>query len=172
MLLAAFYQIALKSAPYRARPLRDPRRCAVFDRGCGDHVLAPLTPLMWVGTEPELGRGLRCERCQDRRPPKQAIQNPLKPLGRELLEEIRWELQRAHLLQLGDLAEHVFKGRPSEIALAKRNGVYRGRQRGTTKANPPRARALRVHSLTVPEIAKALDVSTRTVFRYLAGVDA
>lgn len=58
------------------------------------------------------------------------------------------------------------------IALAKRNGVYRGRQRGTTKANPTRARALRVHSLTVPEIAKALDVSTRTVFRYLAGVDA
>ena len=53
-------------------------------------------------------------------------------------------------------------------AVAKRKGVYRGRVRGTTKAKPARARALRDRGLTAPEIANALKVSPRTVFRYLA----
>jgi len=52
--------------------------------------------------------------------------------------------------------------------VAKARGVYRGRQRGTTKARPERARALRERGLTLPEIAKALGVSERTVFRYLS----
>jgi len=54
------------------------------------------------------------------------------------------------------------------IAVAKRRGVYRGRVKGTTKAKPPRARTLRARGLTTPEIANALHVSVRTVFRYLA----
>jgi DNA invertase Pin-like site-specific DNA recombinase len=54
------------------------------------------------------------------------------------------------------------------IAVAKRRGVYRGRQKGTTKARPRRATVLRRQGLTVPEIANALQVSQRTVFRYLA----
>jgi hypothetical protein len=45
-----------------------------------------------------------------------------------------------------------------------------GRLQGTTKAHPPRAQALRARGCTVPEIATALGVSPRTVFRYLATV--
>jgi DNA invertase Pin-like site-specific DNA recombinase len=54
------------------------------------------------------------------------------------------------------------------IAVAKRRGVYRGRQKGTTKARPRRANVLRSQGLTVPEIAHALQISERTVCRYLA----
>ncbi len=58
------------------------------------------------------------------------------------------------------------------IAAAKKRGVYRGRQKGTTKARPRRAIVLRNLSLTVPEIANALQVSERTIFRYLAAARA
>lgn len=57
------------------------------------------------------------------------------------------------------------------IAVARRNGVYKGRKRGTTKAKPARATALRKRGLAVPEIANALNVSNRTVFRYLSEND-
>lgn len=53
------------------------------------------------------------------------------------------------------------------IELAKASGVYRGRRKGTTKAKPTRAHELRAQELTIPEIANALGVSQRTVFRYL-----
>jgi DNA invertase Pin-like site-specific DNA recombinase len=53
------------------------------------------------------------------------------------------------------------------IALAKKAGVYRGRKAGTTKGRPARARELRDKGMLAPEIAAALRVSTRTVFRYL-----
>lgn len=56
------------------------------------------------------------------------------------------------------------------IAVAKSRGVYRGRLKGTTKAKPARARELRSRGLTGPEIANALGISKRTVFRYLAKV--
>jgi DNA invertase Pin-like site-specific DNA recombinase len=56
------------------------------------------------------------------------------------------------------------------IVVAKQNGVYRGHLLGTTKTHPPRAQALRARGYTVPEIATALGVSPRTVFRYLAAV--
>lgn len=55
------------------------------------------------------------------------------------------------------------------IAEAKERGVYRGRQPGSTKALPGRARDLRDRGLSVQEIAKALGISRRTTFRYLAG---
>jgi DNA invertase Pin-like site-specific DNA recombinase len=51
------------------------------------------------------------------------------------------------------------------IAVAKERGVYRGRQRGTTKAPARRAHELRGHGLTVQEIATALGVSRRTAGR-------
>ncbi len=54
------------------------------------------------------------------------------------------------------------------ITAAQDRGVYRGRQKGTTKARPRRAVALRSLGLTVPEIAHPLQVSERTIFRYLA----
>jgi len=55
------------------------------------------------------------------------------------------------------------------IRLAKEKGVYQGRQKGTTKAQPQRARQLLQRGLNAAEIANALGVSQRTVFRYLAG---
>lgn len=54
------------------------------------------------------------------------------------------------------------------IRLAKEAGVYHGRRQGTTKAQPQRARQLHQRGLNPAEIAKALGVSERTVFRYLA----
>lgn len=54
------------------------------------------------------------------------------------------------------------------IAVAKRHGLYTGRRAGTTKAKPARAKALHQQGLTATEIAHALAVSPRTVFRYLA----
>jgi DNA invertase Pin-like site-specific DNA recombinase len=54
------------------------------------------------------------------------------------------------------------------IAVAKKQEVYRGRQPGTTKAPPRRAKELRNRGLTVQEIATALGVSRRTASRYLA----
>ncbi len=54
------------------------------------------------------------------------------------------------------------------MAAAKARGVYRGRRKGTTKAQPQRAHTLRQAGLTVPEIARALGIGERTAFRYLA----
>jgi DNA invertase Pin-like site-specific DNA recombinase len=54
------------------------------------------------------------------------------------------------------------------IAVAKRKGRYHGRTKGTTKAQPTRARLLYDRGFTVGEIRQALQVSRRTVYRYLA----
>ena len=54
------------------------------------------------------------------------------------------------------------------IVVAKREGSYRGQKSGATKANPARARALRSRSLSTTEIANALTISPRAVFRYPA----
>jgi DNA invertase Pin-like site-specific DNA recombinase len=69
------------------------------------------------------------------------------------LAEIEWEYRRER--------------QAAGIAVAKARGVYRGRRPGTTKAQPQRAQTLRQRGLTVVEIATALGVSDRTVFRYL-----
>ena len=81
------------------------------------------------------------------------------PVGRMVasvlfgLAEIKWEYRRER--------------QAAGIAAAKSRGVYRGWQKGTTKAVPQRAQTLRQRGLTVLEIATALGVSERSVFRYL-----
>ena len=69
------------------------------------------------------------------------------------LAEIEWEYRKER--------------QAAGIAAAKRNGVYQGRQPGTTKGQPDRARELQAKGLTSREIAQALGISPRTVFRYL-----
>jgi DNA invertase Pin-like site-specific DNA recombinase len=63
--------------------------------------------------------------------------------------------------------QHAKERQAAGIAVAKQRGVYTGRQRGTTKAVPARARALRAQGLTVREIAQALGVKERTAYYYL-----
>ena len=64
--------------------------------------------------------------------------------------------------------QHVKERQAIGIALARKRGVYSGRQSGTTKALPSRARTLKKQGLTIVEIAKALGVKERTVYNYLA----
>lgn len=58
------------------------------------------------------------------------------------------------------------------IRVARTRGIYQGRKSGTTKAIPKRALELRNRGLKIPEIANALNVSERSVFRYLCQSDA
>jgi DNA invertase Pin-like site-specific DNA recombinase len=53
------------------------------------------------------------------------------------------------------------------IEVARKRGVFLGRQQGTTKAKPERAVELRQRGLKPAEIAQALGTSERTVQRYL-----
>jgi DNA invertase Pin-like site-specific DNA recombinase len=73
------------------------------------------------------------------------------------LAEIEWEYRKER--------------QAAGIAVAKRDGVYRGRTQGTTKGQPNRARELQAKGLRAPEIAQALGVSLRTIFRYLQAID-
>lgn len=53
------------------------------------------------------------------------------------------------------------------INVAREHGVYRGRSKGTFKATPNRATELKNRGLSSKEIANALGISERSVFRYL-----
>ena len=53
------------------------------------------------------------------------------------------------------------------IAEAKRRGIYIGRKKGSTKADPERARYLKQQGFTIREIRNALNASRSTVQRYL-----
>lgn len=64
--------------------------------------------------------------------------------------------------------QHTKERQAAGIAVAKAKGVYAGRKKGTTKAKPERAKDLQDQGLSPKEIASALNVSERTVFRYLA----
>lgn len=55
------------------------------------------------------------------------------------------------------------------IAVARERGVYKGRKPGSRKASPERARELAAKGNKVPEIARFLGVSERSVSRYLNG---
>lgn len=63
--------------------------------------------------------------------------------------------------------QHSKERQAAGIAVAKSKGTYKGRKKGTTKANPKRARELKAQGLKEKEIANALSVTERTVFRYL-----
>ncbi len=69
------------------------------------------------------------------------------------LSEIEWEYRKER--------------QQSGIAVAKKKNIYKGRKAGTTKSKPDRAKELKAKGLNAPEIATALGVSERTVFRYL-----
>jgi DNA invertase Pin-like site-specific DNA recombinase len=69
------------------------------------------------------------------------------------LSEIEWEYRKER--------------QQAGIAVAKKKGVYKGRKAGTTKGKPERAKELKAKGLAPAEIATALGVSERTVFRYL-----
>jgi predicted transposase YdaD len=56
----------------------------------------------------------------------------------------------------------------TNIPVATRKSVYRGRKKGTTKGEPEGAKVLRAKGLKVSKIAQAMGTSRRTVQRYLA----
>jgi DNA invertase Pin-like site-specific DNA recombinase len=74
----------------------------------------------------------------------------------------------ALLLGLAEIEWEYRKERQAAgIEVAKKKGVYKGRAKGTTKSKPDRAQELKAKGLTAAEIATALGVSQRTVFRYI-----
>jgi DNA invertase Pin-like site-specific DNA recombinase len=76
----------------------------------------------------------------------------------------------ALLLGLAEIElEYRAERQAAGIEVAKRRGVYKGRNPGTTKGEPGRARELRAKGLKVGEIAQAMGTSKRTIQRYLAG---
>jgi DNA invertase Pin-like site-specific DNA recombinase len=73
----------------------------------------------------------------------------------------------AVLLGIAEMEQETRRERQAAgIAVAKKQGKYRGRQPGTTKAQPERALKLKEKGLSAEEIAKSLGVSRNTVFRY------
>ena len=73
------------------------------------------------------------------------------------------------LFGLAEIEQEYRRERPAaRIAVAKRKGQSRGRGQGTTTAQPARARMLYERGFTVAEIRSALQLSPRTVYRYLA----
>lgn len=75
----------------------------------------------------------------------------------------------AVLLGVAEMEQETRRERQAAgIRVAKERGIYKGRQKGSTKAKPGRARDLRDRGLKIAEIATALGASERTVKRYLA----
>lgn len=76
----------------------------------------------------------------------------------------------ALLLGLAEIElEYRAERQAAGIEVAKKRGVYKGRKKGTTRAQPSRAMELRARGLTVAEIAQALGTTKRTIERYLKG---
>jgi DNA invertase Pin-like site-specific DNA recombinase len=72
------------------------------------------------------------------------------------------------LFSVAEMEQETRRERQAEgIAVAKAEGKYRGRKTGSRVADPDRARALRGQGVTTSEIAAALQVTDRTVRRYL-----
>jgi hypothetical protein len=63
--------------------------------------------------------------------------------------------------------EYRQERQPAGIEVAKRKGIYKGRRKGTTKAEPSRPKQLRAKGLAVAEIATASGTNNRMVQRYL-----
>jgi DNA invertase Pin-like site-specific DNA recombinase len=80
------------------------------------------------------------------------------------------KLIAAVLLAIAEMEQQTRRERQAAgIAVAKSNGIYKGRKKGATKAGIDTARAaqLREQGLTFSEIAAALKVSVSSVRRYL-----
>ena len=74
----------------------------------------------------------------------------------------------ALLLGLAEIElEYRRERQEAGIQVAKRQGKYRGRKAGTTKALPTRAIELRRQRLKIKEICQALMISKGTAIRYL-----
>jgi DNA invertase Pin-like site-specific DNA recombinase len=74
----------------------------------------------------------------------------------------------AVLLGLAEIEWGYRKERQADgIKVAKANGVYKGREKGSTKGDPRRARELRELGLGASEIATAMGVTRETVYNYL-----
>jgi DNA invertase Pin-like site-specific DNA recombinase len=74
----------------------------------------------------------------------------------------------AVLLGIAEMERESIRERQAAgIAAAKERGIYSGRKRGTTKGKPARAAEFRARGLSDSEIASAMNVSRRTVQRYL-----
>jgi DNA invertase Pin-like site-specific DNA recombinase len=77
----------------------------------------------------------------------------------------------AVLLGLAEIElEYRRERQQAGISVAKKKGIYTGRKKGTTKSKPQRAVELKVKGLSAGEIATALGISERTVFRYIGAV--
>ncbi len=63
--------------------------------------------------------------------------------------------------------EYTRERQVAGIAVAKARGIYSGRKKGTTKHRPQRAWDLHDQGMNKPEIARALGISSQTVWRYL-----
>lgn len=75
----------------------------------------------------------------------------------------------ALLLGLAEIENEYRRERQAAgIEQAKKKGRYKGRVVGTLKAKPDRVKELRSKGLSPSEIATAMGVSMRTVFRYNA----
>lgn len=74
----------------------------------------------------------------------------------------------AVLLGVAEMEQETRRERQrAGIEAAKERGAYIGRRKGTTKGKPERARQLWGKGLAAAEIATALGISERTVWRYL-----
>lgn len=78
------------------------------------------------------------------------------------------KLIAAVLLGVAEMEQETRRERQAAgIKVAKQKGVYKGRARGSFKAQPDRARELRSNGFKIAEISNALGVSENTVHRYL-----
>ena len=72
------------------------------------------------------------------------------------------------LLSVGEMENETRRERQAiGISNAKKNGVYKGRARGATKANPAKAAKLRAEGKRLNEIAAIMGVGISSVQRYL-----
>jgi DNA invertase Pin-like site-specific DNA recombinase len=74
----------------------------------------------------------------------------------------------AVLLAVAEMEQETRRERQAAgIAVAKRNGKYKGRKEGTTKSSPARALELKQRGLSIEEICTCLGIGRNTAFRYL-----
>lgn len=68
--------------------------------------------------------------------------------------------------------EHIRERQAAGIAVAKAKGVYKGRKKGTLKAKPSRAKALKEQGMKPQEIMQALGIKSRTTLSKYLNQDA